>query len=226
MEDNIIWTEMSKATLPSPKATDDKPGIEPCKLESPASLYEYLKEQCNPKRYMSPYNKAKVDVANELYNRLLKTDENKTYLVRGLRDEAIQRLGIVVSTKALYEKLLGYCNPEQFMDPYDFEAVKAANHYYPLIEQCRNDIFKLEDLAVEILYRNDTLKNFHELRNDTEKASVKKEDNTVRQKFEEEEAAKEREKAVEASERVAGLAVISLFVVVIVGAMIMSIISS
>ena len=40
-------------------------------------------------------------------------------------DEAIRKLGIVVSTKALYEKLLDYCNPEQFMEPYNFDAIKG-----------------------------------------------------------------------------------------------------
>lgn len=174
-EDNIIWTEVLKKTAPLPSTTDDPTATEPCQLESPTSLYEYLKEQCNPKRYMSPYNKVKVAVSNELYNRLLGIDESRKDIVRDIRDEAIRKLGIVVSTKALYEKLLAYCNPEQFLEPYNFDAIKTANYYYPLIKQHRNDILTLENLAVEI-YRNEKLKSYNDLLNkgntDTEKAEI------------------------------------------------------
>ena len=72
----------------------------------------------------------------------------------------MQQLGVQISTKELYQKLLKYFNPENFMEPYDFEAVQKANDYYASVEEYRNDIGELERLREEVI-RNVTLRGYY-----------------------------------------------------------------
>ena len=147
MEDeNIVWKEIGAASFSNEQK--EQAVVEPCKMEYYPSLYAELKVKCNPERYMSPYNKEKVDIANKFYQELLDLPEGTN--LRPIRNKVAQRLGITFSTKRQYEQLLKYCNPKRFMNPYDFEKVQLANHYYSLAEEYRNDIHKLEELRDEI----------------------------------------------------------------------------
>lgn len=159
MEDeNIIWQEINSVSFQNkPK---EQIALEPCKMDYYISLYVELIEKCNPKNFMLPYDKEKIDMANEFYQQLLNTPEENEINIRQMRNKAIERLGITISTKRLYEKLINYCNPAKFMDPYDFNAVQIANHYYPLIEEYRNDIWKLEKLNDEI-FQNELLQTYY-----------------------------------------------------------------
>lgn len=155
-EENIIWKEIE--TAPFSEKPKEQMDTEPCKKRSYTSLYAELEDKCNPKKYMSPYNKEKVDIANELYSELLSLPKDSN--LRSLRDKATQKLGIVFSTKRLYESLLNYCNPQKFMKPYDFNTIHIANHYYSLVEEFKNDIHELEKLNDEIR-QNTLLKTFY-----------------------------------------------------------------
>lgn len=46
------------------------------------TLFSLLKDACNPSKYMSPYNKEKVAKANDLYNDLLRNENNLSALER------------------------------------------------------------------------------------------------------------------------------------------------
>ena len=167
MEDeNIIWREMSgRQSSPTNSVQEVEiafPPVEPCQMKAYKSLYEELQDKCNPQKFMSPYNKEKVDMANRLYKQLLDTSESSTTALKEIRGQAIQQLGVQISTKKLYQKLLKYCNPENFMNPYDFEAVQKANEYYALVEEYRNDVGKLERLEGEIM-RDVALRNYYHL---------------------------------------------------------------
>ena len=172
MEDeNIIWSDMSG----QPSSANPIQGmnmmprpIEPCQMKAYKSLYEELKDKCNPQKFMSPYNKEKVDMANRLYKRLLDTSESSTTALKEIRGQAMQQLGIQISTKELYQKLLKHCNPENFMDPYDFEAVQKANEYYALVEEYRNDISELERLEGEVMW-DVALRGFYQKKEDVER---------------------------------------------------------
>lgn len=165
MEDeNIIWSDMSGQSSPANPMQGmnmmPRP-IEPCLMKAYKSLYEELKDKCNPQKFMSPYNKEMVDMANRLYKRLLDTSESSTTALKEIRGQAMQQLGVQISTKELYQKLLKHCNPENFMNPYDFEAVQSANEYYALVEEYRNDIGELERLNGEVM-RDVALKSYYQ----------------------------------------------------------------
>lgn len=172
MEDeNIIWSDMSGQSSPANPMQGmnmmPRP-IEPCQMKAYKSLYEELKDKCNPQKFVSPYNKEKVDMANRLYKRLLDTSESSTAALKEIRDQAMQQLGVQISTKELYQKLLKHCNPENFMNPYDFEAVQSANEYYALVEEYRNDVGELERLNVEVM-RDVALRGFYQKKEDLER---------------------------------------------------------
>lgn len=172
MEDeNIIWSDMSGQSSPANPMQGmnmmPRP-IEPCQMKAYKSLYEELKDKCNPQKFMSPYNKEMVDMANRLYKRLLDTSESSTAALKEIRDQAMQQLGVQISTKELYQKLLKYCNPENFMEPYDFEAVQKANEYYALVEEYRNDISELERLDEEVMW-DVALRGFYQKKEDVER---------------------------------------------------------
>lgn len=174
-QDNIIWKEMS--TPPMTNQSEEIRGeLEPCKMASYPSLYLELKDKCNPKNFLVPYDKKKVDIANDLYSQLLNSDENDSDVIHILREQATQKLGIVLSTKKLYEELLDYCNPQKFMNPYNHSAIQQANHYYSLIHEYRNQLDKLEALHKDI-FRDEALKKYY---SDREKEREEEEKNSKR----------------------------------------------
>ena len=121
---------------------------------------------------MSPYDKEKVDIANRLYKALL--DANGIS-INTIRDQAMQELGVQISTKKLYQELLEYCNPENFMEPYDFEAVQKANDYYSWVEVYKNNIGELEKLGIEIM-QDIVLRNYYQKEEETKERQRKKEE--------------------------------------------------
>lgn len=149
-QDNIIWKDMVNPS----EMRDSKMEIEPCQMDTYSSLYVELKEKCNPEKYLFPYNKEKVDIANALYKKLIDTNPIDNSALNIIRDQAIQKLGIVLSTKKQYLELLEYCNPKNFMNPYNYEAIEEANKYYALIYQYRNDIHELEILKRKVSNNN------------------------------------------------------------------------
>ena len=68
-------------------------------IECYSSLYNELKEKCNPANYMTPYNAEKVEFSNQIYSQL---DINKKniYALIQLRNSAINKLGL--SANCLY----------------------------------------------------------------------------------------------------------------------------
>lgn len=145
--DNIIWQELSASNK------SERTRISPSTDKIYPSLYEELKEKCNPKNFMLPYNREEVDVANALYGELMNIGRKDTEQLMNLRREATDKLKIYFSTAKLYQKLKDYCNPISYMNPYDREAVKRANNYYALIEEKKDSIEELEILERNI-YRD------------------------------------------------------------------------
>ena len=159
-EDNIIWKDMSKKQTDVPQNTEENK-VEACQLPEYYSLYAELLDKISPQNYMPPhYDKEKLVIANELYNRLLKTNWKEDSDLYSLRKESMQKLGITFSTKQLYCQLLAYCDPNMFMDDYDYEKVNISNYYYALVEENKNNIEKLEQLKEEI-YNNQLIKDVH-----------------------------------------------------------------
>lgn len=171
MEENdiIIWKEMSALST-----LEKKEETEPCKMDSYPSLYLELKEKCNPKNFFVPYDKEKVDIANDLYAQLLNNDGNDISELNIIKEQAIQKLDIVLSTKKLYEDLLDYCNPQKFMEPYEHNAIQQANHYYSQVNEYRNQLDKLEELDKDI-YGNVVLTAYYSRKKKREEEELRKE---------------------------------------------------
>ena len=164
-EGNIKWEEISKVMRDGKNPSGTQEAIEAHKIshsETYESLYMELLDKCNPKNFMEPYDKKKVDAANLIYKALLESKPSygcySNQEIRNIKDQAVRELGISISN-SLYRKLINYCDPKRFMEPYDFEAVQVANEFYALIEKNKDDIVELEGLRHEIL-QNEVLKSY------------------------------------------------------------------
>lgn len=142
---NIIWQD-----VPAKKESEAQMEVPPSMDKIYDSLYEELKEKCNPSRYLVPYNKEKVDIANSLYKELMAAGFYDSNALLGIRRKAVEQLSIKISTKKLYLKLKELCNPASYMQPYNDEAVKQANEFYARIEERKDSIEDLEVLEKEI----------------------------------------------------------------------------
>lgn len=114
-----------------------------------ASLYDELKEKCDPVCFLKPYDKVKVDIANEIYYEIIHNEENEEKL-KSLRLRAIKELGVKFATEIIYENLIEVCNPENFTGiKYDKEKLDSANNYYYQIQENADDILALEKIQDE-----------------------------------------------------------------------------
>lgn len=176
-EGNIKWEEISKVMRDGKNPSGTQEAIEAHKIshsETYESLYMELLDKCNPRNFIEPYDKKKVDAANLIYKALLESKPSygcySNQEIRNIKDQAVRELGISISD-SLYRKLINYCDPKRFMEPYDFEAVQVANEFYSLVEKSKDDIVELEELQHKIL-RNEVIKSYREKEHDNVKKNV------------------------------------------------------
>lgn len=112
------------------------------------NLYDELTARCWPENYMNPYDTERVAISNQLYSKILqaKNDEEK---LNSLRREATDLLGVKFNGGKLYEKLMKYFNPREYLRPYNAEYLEIANKYYLHIEENKDDYVALETIANE-----------------------------------------------------------------------------
>ena len=113
------------------------------------SLFDELSDKCRPDRFIGDASdKKKFLLANEMYRELQTKEKHDDNDLIELRDAAIDKLGIHISTKKLYDWLDHYLNPEVYttMKPYDAERVAQAGEYYMQMRECKDDIQALERL--------------------------------------------------------------------------------
>ena len=114
-----------------------------------SNLYEILTNECNPANFLSPYNAEKVRVANEIYSQLSTNCESIPKLI-ALRDEAINKLGITISAKRIFDKLSSAYDPSQFIgNNYDAQKLSIANDVYERVVNNEDNIIELEKIAKE-----------------------------------------------------------------------------
>lgn len=113
-------------------------------------LLDELLDKCNPQNFMKPYNYEKVRIANELYPQLLNCKKDDNDKLVSIRQMAINKLGINITTQSIFEVLCKLCNPQQFMNPYNPEKVAKANELYSRILENKNNIIALEKIRDEI----------------------------------------------------------------------------
>lgn len=142
-EDDIIFEAISKEEMPN----DYSSGKEkrPIGGDFP-SLCDELMERCNPTHFMFPYDKEKVDVANEIYSQVL-NNKNDPLFLKELRSKAIRQLHVKFTTIKLYNTLTEVCNPANFMNEnYNAELLSMANDLYAQVLENADDIETLEDI--------------------------------------------------------------------------------
>ena len=111
-----------------------------------ASLFDELKEKCDPTCFLKPYDKVKVDIANDIYYEILRNEGNEEKL-KSLRLRAIKELGVKFATAIIYENLMEVCNPENFTGiKYDREKLNSANNFFYQIKENADDILALEKI--------------------------------------------------------------------------------
>ncbi|MCQ2274224.1 MAG: hypothetical protein MJZ86_05465 [Bacteroidales bacterium] len=115
------------------------------------SLFEELKEKCNPSNFLASFDKDKMLIANELFDKILSTTSREDTDLISLRSEAIEKLGIHFSTRRKMEELMGYLNPKLYTDrkPYDKNLVENSIYFYDKIIQNQDDIVRLEEIETE-----------------------------------------------------------------------------
>lgn len=115
------------------------------------NLYDELKSKCNPINFMTPYNAAQVNIANEIFSKLNNTQKDDIRNLILLKNKAIKGLGITYTNPKLYEALCDLYNPKNFMgDNYDANKLNAANKLFAEIEKYQNDILNLESIAKRV----------------------------------------------------------------------------
>lgn len=155
-QENIKWKEMNvMETMKS--VADEKKICKPIADYYGGSLYKELKYRCNPERYMEPYEPEKVRIANQLYSQIPIPNENNQVsakVLKSIRNEAMELLGIKFSTEVLYNRLKDLCYPKNYMNEnYDKEKLDIANDLYQEVLKHADDIIALERLEVVVKER-------------------------------------------------------------------------
>lgn len=115
-----------------------------------ASLFDQLKDRCSPANFMTPYNEKKVEKANALYDKLMKTSPSDLESLKELRKRAIEQLDISFISVDYLEELKAKCNPKRFMEPYNAEKVQLANVLFNKLLNNESDIEVIEEIENEI----------------------------------------------------------------------------
>lgn len=93
------------------------------------SIENRLKRLCNPMNFMENYNKENVEIANQIYSKLMDSNFN----VDEIAAEAEKRLGIQLVDAFQIEDLKDKLHPKNFMNPYDAQKISLANELYSRI---------------------------------------------------------------------------------------------
>lgn len=113
------------------------------------SLYDELLHRCDPTVFLKPYDERKASIANEIYSQALSNKEDINVL-KNLRTKAIHDLGVKFSTVALYDRLIGICNPKLYTgEDYDTSKFEKANRLFAKIKQNADNIEILECIETE-----------------------------------------------------------------------------
>ncbi|MBR1775314.1 MAG: hypothetical protein IJ759_07305 [Bacteroidales bacterium] len=162
-DENIIWDENPSIKFNFPAQKTQQPEKKVIKEKEYSSLYEELKDKLNPENYMGDnYDAEKLEICNDLYSQLLQIEETNEEQQKHIRNEAIDKLQLHFSSKKLYKELSEYCDPKQFMNPYNKEMVNLANECYKYVQDNKDNILQLENIAKLGAYSN--LYNYKEER--------------------------------------------------------------
>lgn len=120
------------------------------------TLKETLLRVCSPSNYTKPFIKEKVEIANQLYARVLGTESTNNKQLKLIRRDAESSLGIDFINAEEKQKLINLCNPNKYMVPYIEEKVKLATELYStlLSENINIDTFEAVKEQSQALIKN------------------------------------------------------------------------
>lgn len=128
------------------------------------SLFEELLDKCNPSKFnIETFGLDKFNAANEIFAQLVsysfKTPEKELI---ALRNQAIDELGVQISTKKKFNELKSFLDPQQYINrqPYDKELVAKVGGLYNQLLANKNDIRAME--ALESLPQVAFIKDEHD----------------------------------------------------------------
>ena len=115
--------------------------------DSHSTLYEELLSKCDFGNFRDNPEKAKI--ANDIYARVKFAGGDSLNKLREIRDEAIDKLGIKISTEKKYNSLMEYFNPIQYKEPYDKDLIASAIDFEERTKKNADDIRLLEQIEEE-----------------------------------------------------------------------------
>ena len=207
-EDFIIFQEMRKEDSPFQKQSVERQPI----AGHYNSLYDELLEKCNPANFYEPYDSKKVELANEIYSKVLQNPNDEVTLKK-LRLRAINELDIKFSTLALFDKLIEICHPRNFGPGqyYDAEKLAKANRIYSEILENADDVVVLEQCKEKA---QDIIQVIAERREKELKEEEKRKEAEVKKNAEEQEK-RNRKKELEGSKDNFKMSILSSFLILV-----------
>lgn len=158
MGEEIIFEEITKSDRSiAPSNTSQYPSYIPGVYYY---IFDELYDKCDPKKYMNPYDYEKVKIANNLFRKIMENRDNEDELIK-IREEAVNQLGITLSTERLFKELSETLNPRNFCD--DSDNLALANEFYNQVlsnadnlkfleEQSKDSqVMKLQEIAKEVI---------------------------------------------------------------------------
>ena len=97
--------------------------------------YDKLKRLLNPKNFMNPYDKEKIEKSNLLYGELMNIDKENHNEIIELIDKATNELDISFIDQSQIKNLKKIINPQLYMEPYDVNKVSLANELYSILNK-------------------------------------------------------------------------------------------
>ena len=193
--ENIKWEENPSIEFKFPTQKTQQTEKKIIEEKEYSSLYEELKEKLNPENYMGDnYDAEKLEICNELYSQLLKKEQQRTteeYYLKSLRNTAIDKLQLHFSAQKLYKELSEYCDPKQFMNPYNEERIKIANTCYKIVQDNKDNILGLESLSSSEYYKHLTKEKEQAFNETKERIEREAKEEAIRKEIERVNAIKE-----------------------------------
>lgn len=112
-----------------------------------SSLYEELLSKCDFGNFRDNPEKAKI--ANDIYAKVKFAGGDSLNRLKEIRNEAIDVLGIKISTEKKYNSLMEYFNPIQYKEPYDKDLIDSAIDFEERTKKNADDIRQLEQIEIE-----------------------------------------------------------------------------
>ena len=113
------------------------------------SLYDELKDKCDPKQLVKSGKHDLVPIATELFKSIIQNKDNQCAL-DDLRRQASAALGVKFDGTKLYNYLMEYLDPNLYQEKHLLKKYDFVMKYYPLVEASKDDYVALEKIQTDV----------------------------------------------------------------------------